>query len=624
MELEKKSIIDAFAANREKFSAVLSSEQKGDEKSSKSSKEWRQKGNELYTKSSHEAPVHKEIFINYTKSILFAPNDSEELALGYGNRSAFLLHIEKYQDCINDVDKALKITSSKSMKVKLLCRKAECLKHLKVSEFQNALNEAKSVLNDDDLEAKRNLDKVIERINNIQIKDEKKEENDNNDVAMNKEIESNVLDSVTIRYNNKYGRHLTANKDYNPGDIIYIEKMYSTVLDVTKRFTNCAYCLKRSWSGIPCENCCWTMYCSEDCKEKSLVEHHDIECSLIPQIEAENYGFLSCFHICLRVLLKGLKENNMHIEQMKSKLRKTDKNETPYRGFMDNSTFNMNTFSAVYSLKSNEIPSYILEQLAFNAWVIILHLIKNTSLFGEAKMYNKIEQLIKNEDVLFLGSIFTKLCIIKYNNNYDLSGKLDICENMHDQEICRSVACCKKGTGLGTLTSLINHSCFPNAAFCFTEDSKLIIYACLPIKKDSQIFISYGLLYYDVEYEERQSFLRKYYFNCDCEACSGNWPQVLLSPEKYEDEILITNLSSDEEKTLKEQCKKVFKILQQVSDSFDSFKLRIVSSAITKAFSNLKQPSLITSCLIESLHKGFAFIFEAKQHLFGQCVEEKK
>lgn len=74
--------------------------------------------------------MHAKILSHYSRSIALAPIESEALALGYGNRSAFLLRISKYKDSILDIDRALKITNSKILKIKLLCRKIECLKNL--------------------------------------------------------------------------------------------------------------------------------------------------------------------------------------------------------------------------------------------------------------------------------------------------------------------------------------------------------------------------------------------------------------------------------------------------------------------------------------------------------------
>lgn len=58
---------------------------------------------------------------------------------------------------------------------------------------------------------------------------------------------------------------------------------------------------------------------------------------------------------------------------------------------------------------------------------------------------------------------------------------------MKDLKHCKEDDCCSTGTCLAPITSLINHSCFPNASRFFTEDLQAVVYALHPIKKDSQV-----------------------------------------------------------------------------------------------------------------------------------------
>ena len=95
-------------------------------KCSKSSVKFRIQGNRLFVKKNHTLEIHEKIWMLYTASIALAVSKSEELAAGYANRSALLMHLRKYDDSLRDIDRALKITSFDCLKVKLLCRKAKC------------------------------------------------------------------------------------------------------------------------------------------------------------------------------------------------------------------------------------------------------------------------------------------------------------------------------------------------------------------------------------------------------------------------------------------------------------------------------------------------------------------
>lgn len=107
---------------------------------------YRQEGNKLYKSKLHDQQVHEKIWKLYSQSIAFAPYNSEELALGYGNRSALLFHLEIYKDCVKDCDGAIQLNSSVLLKVKLLCRKAKCLAFLKETSTKDVISEASEII----------------------------------------------------------------------------------------------------------------------------------------------------------------------------------------------------------------------------------------------------------------------------------------------------------------------------------------------------------------------------------------------------------------------------------------------------------------------------------------------
>lgn len=66
----------------------------------------------------------------YSKSVAFAPLNSEELALAFANRSAVSFSLKRYEDCITDVDRALDGKYPDHLKYKLHERKGKCLLNL--------------------------------------------------------------------------------------------------------------------------------------------------------------------------------------------------------------------------------------------------------------------------------------------------------------------------------------------------------------------------------------------------------------------------------------------------------------------------------------------------------------
>lgn len=87
----------------------------------------REVGNEMFRAASHDAELHKKILDCYSSSLALAPNDSKNICLAYGNKSALLLHLRKFEDCVKDIDRALKLAvMPNALRIKLLCRKIEC------------------------------------------------------------------------------------------------------------------------------------------------------------------------------------------------------------------------------------------------------------------------------------------------------------------------------------------------------------------------------------------------------------------------------------------------------------------------------------------------------------------
>lgn len=52
---------------------------------------------------------------------------------------------------------------------------------------------------------------------------------------------------------------------------------------------------------------------------------------------------------------------------------------------------------------------------------------------------------------------------------------------------CQKNRCCERGTCIAVVPSFLNHSCYPSARKCFTEDMQLVVYALQPIKQNHQV-----------------------------------------------------------------------------------------------------------------------------------------
>lgn len=120
-----------------------------------------------------------------------------------------------------------------------------------------------------------------------------------------------------------------------------------------------------------------------------------------------------------------------------------------------------------------------------------MSLIKHAKLFGdniEIDSSSSAESLLKNEDVLFVGSLILKLYKISDKNSQQIPGEdFDGCKYSNDSATCHTIQCCSRGACIVPLNSLINHSCDPNVKNVVTTKQKFIVYTLVPIKKDCQV-----------------------------------------------------------------------------------------------------------------------------------------
>lgn len=82
-----------------------------------------------------------------------------------------------------------------------------------------------------------------------------------------------------------------------------------------------------------------------------------------------------------------------------------------------------------------------------------------------------------------------------------------------------------KGLGRVILAfgSLLNHSCYPNIEHVMVDD-KMVFIVTRPIKAGEQLFISYGPRF-QVDFTAlRKTYLQHYGFDCECVACTNNYP----------------------------------------------------------------------------------------------------
>lgn len=286
-------------------------------KNSEYSQSSRKNGNEIYKKRHFDDKFYEQVHLHYSKSIAYAPIDSDDLVFAYGNRSALLHRMEKHEDSILDIDRALEINKLDiGLRFKLLCRKVECLAALGSLESQTIYNEA-VLLVPKILHSNRNAKNVLENINNAEAaianlnqicKPTDKETPEHVSLLQKVQVQ-NPFDSVAVQYNERFGRHLVATKNIKPGEIIFVEEPWVGCINNSKGHIYCGHCFTKTWASIPCDFCNWCMFCSKRCKDLAWMNYHDTECSVISYLTSNEHLIDYPLQLTLRSLIKGVKES---------------------------------------------------------------------------------------------------------------------------------------------------------------------------------------------------------------------------------------------------------------------------------------------------------------------------
>lgn len=145
LEEEREKILAKLSTSQQ-LRLILNTETTRFPKTAEASTKARKLANLIYVKKQHTAQEHDKILTLYTNSVAVAPLGSEEIALAYSNRSAFLLHLKKYKECLVDIERALDVVSLlktvSSLEDKLIQRRTKCLNHLELEEEQRVNDES--------------------------------------------------------------------------------------------------------------------------------------------------------------------------------------------------------------------------------------------------------------------------------------------------------------------------------------------------------------------------------------------------------------------------------------------------------------------------------------------------
>ncbi|XP_050347933.1 SET and MYND domain-containing protein 4 [Nymphalis io] len=438
----------------------------------------------LGNKCFEETAYHKA-WQYYNLSLLHATLNSENYCLALSNRSAVFYELNKHKECLQDIDKVFSLEYPVKLKEKLNNRKKMC-------------NEAMCSSKE------KEFDKFNEYL---------KMKSDKHSTYL---CASNKLEVLISK---EMGRHVIAKEDIKVGEVIVEEDPYFILLLKDQFLFSCNYCLSRSLNLLPCDGCCFCLYCSNECKAKAWKEFHNIECSLMATFVKMDFTKLEL--LALRTVLKARHDHNNWKDLFKT-IEDAEANvDTGLHGHVkidDKWIYDSKYYASIHTLATNEERRSISDifQKGLTAAVFLRFLQKNTKFLKteNEQEYEKVNECVAGLLLLHLMTSPT---------------------NMHG---ISSIAATKEGKCVDEISlasapyafcSLFNHSCAPNIVrFSKLGSARMFVFALRPIKKGMQIFDNYGPHHALEELMSRQASLKfQFKFNCCCEACVNNWPNYL-------------------------------------------------------------------------------------------------
>lgn len=172
-----------------------------------------------------------DALLKYNQSLCSAVPGSENVGLAYANRSAIYFEVKLYENCLKNIRMAKKSRyPEKSLEV-LTKRKEKCVESMG-----------------------KQSDKLPNSWDFFKLS-----------YPPNKKLPF-IVDYLEVKQDEKYGRHIITHRDLKVGDVVSIEKPFSSILISESKFLKipelniyqrCSNCLKENALDLmPCDSCC--------------------------------------------------------------------------------------------------------------------------------------------------------------------------------------------------------------------------------------------------------------------------------------------------------------------------------------------------------------------------------
>ncbi|KPJ15627.1 SET and MYND domain-containing protein 4 [Papilio machaon] len=475
----------------------------------------------------------------YNLALLHAPFNSNNYCYALSNRSIIFLELKKFEECLVDIDKVLALDYPKELQEKLLKRKEICDEKLLKNTFKNA--------------EKSDLSEIL---------------------AMKSTKDSRYLCASTkleVLFTEQFGRQVIAKEDINVGEVLVEEEPYLTVQLKSQFILSCSYCLSRQKNLYPCDNCCYALYCSTECKNKAFKEYHAVECQLMATLY--NMDFTKLELLALRTVIKSRNDHNNWADLFKTISDAEANMNNEFRGHVQVNgkwIFDSKHYATIHTLESNidkRSVSDIFQKSVTGA--VFLKFLKEDTNFLQLEDIKLYETVVKTVAGLLLLHLMTSP-----TNMHGITSTMET-NGVYVKEV--NLASAPYG-----YHSLLNHSCSPNVVrYNKIGSGSMSLMVLRPIKKGMQLFDNYGAHHALEQRDARRANLKfQYKFDCICEACVNNWPTYLsIGPSIHvpaklisiKNKLISKCVIGDLERGNIATAQKVFKTLCSLCQNFEPY-----------------------------------------------------
>ncbi|XP_047660874.1 SET and MYND domain-containing protein 4 isoform X1 [Tachysurus fulvidraco] len=504
-------------------------------KSSECAARFREQGNVFFKEKDYASAA-----LCYTQGVCHAEKNTEQVSLCYANRSAALFHLGLYTKCLEDIQRAFDEGYPCQLQSKLVDRRAQCTRLVKIQEYMKASpsNHQKLQTND-------------------------------------KDSNTSISSAVSVHFTPEKGRHLLATEKKTTGEEVIEDEAFSIVVIpfngqekksgkaniITSGPQHCHHCLCENLNAVPCRGCSYAQYCGQSCETKAWNQYHCWECS----IGSELLVFGVFAHLALRVALKaGINEVRRARESCFNLV-----NEVPKANFVSSKENSVNDQLCTTD-ETSENLGLVLELNGSETSKCTQSSNHSTGYHGKSYLgiYSLLPQVGKHSPKLRFLLSFTVAALIQrlsleappthdqegsicYGSEKRLLGATALRHMMQLRCNAQAVTAIKGkedtslpvqsikefriATAIFPVLSLLNHSCKPNTSISFgvglsssgssnpvhfASGVTVTVRACRDISAGQELLHCYGPHCSRMDVEKRQHLLlRQYFFHCKCEAC---------------------------------------------------------------------------------------------------------